>query len=149
LDEAAFGRRLFGDAIFGAAARRIAASNAVSAPAFLYQFDYLTASLRGTRPGAAHVSEVPYVFDTLANWWQPPTDEDRSMATLVHSCWVTFAKLGHPECGARGSWSPYDPRDDNTFVITADGAHEQYGYRARQYDAIASALYIPAALIRR
>jgi para-nitrobenzyl esterase len=149
LDEAAFGRRLFGDAVFGAAARRIAASNAASAPVFLYQFDYLTASLRGKRPGAAHVSEVPYVFDTLSNWWLPPTAEDRAMATLVHSCWVTFAKLGHPECGARGSWSPYDAGNDNTFVMTADGAHEQYGYRARQYDAVASALYTSAALTRR
>jgi para-nitrobenzyl esterase len=148
-DDAAFGRRLFGDAIFGASARRIAASNAVSAPTFLYQFDYLTASLRGKRPGAAHVSEVPYVFDTLSNWWSPPTEEDRAMATLVHSCWTTFAKLGHPECGARGSWSPYAAGNDNTLVITADGVHEQYGYRAREYDAIAAALYPPAASTRR
>jgi para-nitrobenzyl esterase len=147
-DEAVFGRQLFGDAVFGAPSRRIAASNSGSAPTFLYAFDYLTESFRGKRPGAAHVSEVPYVFDTLSNWWAPPTDEDRAMATLVHSCWVTFAKLGHPECGARGTWSTYTPANDNTLVITADGVHEQYGYRARQYDAIASALYTRAVLVR-
>jgi para-nitrobenzyl esterase len=146
--EAAFGRQLFGDVVFGAASRRIAALNSISAPTFLYQFDYLTADLRGKRPGAAHVSEVPYVFDTLVNWWAPPTDEDKTMAILVHSCWVSFAKLGHPECGGPDSWSPYDSHTDSTFLITREGTHSQAHYRARQYDAIAAALYVPANLVR-
>ena len=148
-DEAVFGRQLFGDVVFGASSRRIAALNSSSAPTFLYQFDYLTADLRGKRPGASHVSEVPYVFDTLANWWAPPTDEDRAMATLVHSCWVSFAKFGHPACGSPDAWSPYDPHTDRTFLITREGTHAQSGYRARQYDAIAAALYSPANLVRR
>jgi para-nitrobenzyl esterase len=148
-DEAVFGRQLFGDVVFGASSRRIAALNSAAAPTFLYQFDYLTADLRGKRPGASHVSEVPYVFDTLVNWWAPPTDDDKAMATLVHSCWVSFAKLGHPVCGRPDSWSPYDPHTDSTFLITREGTHGQAGYRARQYDAIAAALYSSANLVRR
>jgi para-nitrobenzyl esterase len=148
-DEAIFGRQLFGDVVFGAASRRIAALNSASAPTFLYQFDYLTADLRGKRPGAAHVSEVPYVFDTLTHWWAPPTDEDKAMATLVHSCWVSFAKLGHPVCAQPDSWSPYDPHTDRTFLITREGTHQQAHYRAGQYDAIAAALYYTANLGRR
>jgi para-nitrobenzyl esterase len=45
-------------------------------------------------------------------------------------------------------WS-YDPHTDSTFLITREGTHGQTGYRARQYDAIAAALYSSANLVRR
>ncbi len=134
-----FERELFGDAIFGAAVRRIAALHSTAAPVFLYRFDYVSASQRAQRPGAGHVSEVPYVFDTLSYWWHPSTDEDRAMAALMHSCWVSFARSGRPVCGE--GWSAYDPMKDNTYVFKPGGAAMENGVRARQYDAIQAALY--------
>lgn len=85
-DAPRFERELFGDVIFGAALRRIASLQSTTAPTYLYKFDYVSESQRAQRPGAGHVSEVPYVFDTLANWWHPSTDEDRAMAAQMHAC---------------------------------------------------------------
>ena len=28
------------------------------------------------------------------------SDEDKAMATLMHACWVSFAKTSAPKCGA-------------------------------------------------
>lgn len=140
-DKPRFERQFFGDAVFGASSRHIANLHSAVAPSFLYQFDYLTASLRGQRPGAAHVSEVPYVFDTLANWPIPATDEDQAMATRVHACWVTFAKTGKPACEGEGAWPAYDPAKDNTFMFRIEGPRTEHGYRARQFDAIQTAVH--------
>lgn len=139
-DTPRFERELFGDVIFGAALRRIAHLQSTAAPTYLYKFDYVSTSQRAQRPGAGHVSEVPYVFDTLANWWHPSTDEDRAMAKQMHACWVTFAKTGQPVCG-EGDWLPYDRAKDNSFIFTAQGSRSHNGARARQFDAIQAALY--------
>jgi para-nitrobenzyl esterase len=140
-DEPRFERELVGDVIFGAASRRIASQHSARAPTFLYRFAYVTAAQRDQRPGASHVSEIPYVFDTLAHWPWPSTEEDQAMAKRVHSCWVQFAKTGRPACDTDGAWSGYEPAQDNTLIFTPTGSRVERGYRARQFDAVQAAFY--------
>ena len=57
---------------------------------------------RATSPGAAHGSEIPYVFGTgtalAARFGIQLSQDDLAMEHLVHSCWVGFARKGIPDC---------------------------------------------------
>ena len=39
------------------------------------------------------------------------SDEDRAMATLMHGCWVSFARTSVPSCGP-DVWPTYGPSSD-------------------------------------
>lgn len=109
----ALARALFTDRVFGAPARWVAAQAAGGRPAWLYHFSYVATRLRPTVKSAAHAAEIPYVWE----YWGRRTpmslvsEEDRALATLMHACWVTFAKAGEPKCGAQ-DWPAYDPASD-------------------------------------
>jgi para-nitrobenzyl esterase len=140
-DQSSFERQLFADAIFGASIRRIALLHARRAPTYLYRFDYLSAAQRGQRPGTGHAGELVYVFDTLDRWKAPATAEDRAMAALVHRCWVSFAKGGHPECGHGATWPAVETSNDYTFVFAADRVGTVQDYRRVQFMAVEEALF--------
>ncbi len=76
--------------------RRIADLAEKTTPVFHYFFDYVPNALRSENPnGAPHAGELPFVFDTLANYPGTKgqiTAEDQHMADLTHQCWVAFAK---------------------------------------------------------
>lgn len=80
-----------------AGTQRIADLAEDGAPVFQYFFDYVPQALRERDPnGAPHAGELPFVFDTLATYQllpEGPTAEDSRVASLVHSCWVAFAKV--------------------------------------------------------
>jgi para-nitrobenzyl esterase len=111
----------------GAPARFIAAHEAGGAPVWLYYFTYIRDQDRPTNPGGAiHASEIPFVFDTLARPTayvkEPkPTENDQSIATKMHACWVSFAKVGKPYCQWGGAdWPPYQAATDQTMVFGDD-----------------------------
>ena len=67
------------------------------------------AAQRGKVRGAAHASELPYVFD---NWERAApgfevTDDARAATKRVHSCWVRFVRSGRPACEGASDWPPY------------------------------------------
>lgn len=111
----------------GAPARFIAAKSADGKPSWLYFFSYVPTERRTPDAmGAAHAAEISYVFggqmrpagappaaagSALA---APPTpsDEDKAMAALMHSCWVGFAKTGTPACATGPVWPAYSPASD-------------------------------------
>jgi para-nitrobenzyl esterase len=101
------------DVVMGAPARWVAGKAASGASSFLYYFSYVAAARRGRVPGAGHGSEIVYAFGTgskLAG--RLASDEDRAMETLMHSCWVGFAKTGRPVCAGGQAWPAYDPAKD-------------------------------------
>ena len=132
--EASLARQLQGQAqtdwtnsMAGAPARFIAAKSADGKPSWLYFFSYVaTARRTPDSPGAAHASEISYVFggkmrpddappaaagSALAAPPEP-SDEDKAMAVLMHSCWVAFAKTGEPRCASGPAWPKYDAKTD-------------------------------------
>jgi para-nitrobenzyl esterase len=82
------------------------ATVAGGAPAHVYEFAWQTdrADL-----GACHALELPFVFDTL--YREPeasliePGAAPQSLATEMHSAWVSFARVGDP------GWPAYTPDD--------------------------------------
>jgi len=106
-----------------APARYIAKQSADGKPMWLYFFSYLpTAGRCADSPGAAHASEIPYVYNSprpsracgadASATPAPPSDEDKAMAALIHSCWVAFAKTGTPTCASGPAWPKYDAKTD-------------------------------------
>ena len=44
--------------------------------------------------------------------------KDQAVASLMHACWVSFAKTGAPKCGAE-PWPAYDPAKDQLMEFGA------------------------------
>jgi para-nitrobenzyl esterase len=137
-DERALTFAMFTDGFGAAPSRWFAARTSAWAPAYLYYFSYLPNARRALQRGANHASEIPYVFDTLE---KVPgraallTDADRAMATLMHGCWVSFAKTGTPACSAGGQpWPAYSPATDQLMEFGIDSGVRQH-FRQRQLDA--------------
>jgi len=143
----ALGREVYGDRIMVAPARWIAAKAAGGKPAWLYHFSYVGSRFRPlgvTR--AFHAAEVQYVFE----YWGRRTplsqvsDDDKAMATLMHRCWITFARTGVPACGVE-PWPAYDPAKDQLMQFGAKSGVVS-GFRKRQLDAQAADALPPLKL---
>jgi len=131
-------RQAFTDRVFGAPARWIAARASKGKPAWLYHFSYIGSRFRPmgmTR--AAHAAEIQYVFE----YWGRRTPlsavapDDRAMATLMHSCWVAFARTKVPTCASGPVWPAYGPGPDQLmeFGMTS-GVRSQF--RKPEFDIL-------------
>ncbi len=139
-DEAAKGdealvRAAFGDRYMVGPARWLAGQAAGGKPAWLYHFSYVGSRFRPMGvTSAAHAAEIQYVFE----YWGRRTPlsmvaaDDRAMATLVHGCWVAFAKTGAPACDI--AWPAYDRAGDELVEFGAQSGLRT-GFRKRQLDA--------------
>jgi|HubBroStandDraft_6_1064221.scaffolds.fasta_scaffold06454_7 para-nitrobenzyl esterase len=140
VDETAEARAIFTDTIMGAPARWIADKASLSAPTWLYHFSYVATARRGQVPGAAHASEIGYVFDTLDRNLAVAatlTSEDRALAKTMHSCWVSFAKTGKPVCDDAPAWPSYQSASDQLLEFNDKVSVEQH-YRKTQWDVVQS-----------
>jgi para-nitrobenzyl esterase len=114
VDEQTLVQDLFRDGYFAAPSRWAAAH--WPGPAYLYRFDYVAAVLRARRPGAAHGSEIPFVFDTVSF---ARTPDDHQTAALLHGCWVAFIRTGVPSCPGAPAWPAYRASDDRLMRLDA------------------------------
>lgn len=134
-DRTPAGREAFTDRVFGAPARWVAAQAAPGKPAWLYHFSYVGTRFRPRVTTAAHAAEIQYVWE----YWGRRTpmsavsDEDRAMASLMHGCWVTFARTGTPTCGAT-PWPAYDPNRDQLMEFGSPSG-VRTNFRKAQLDA--------------
>lgn len=132
-------RAIFNDRVFGAPARWVAAHAASGEPAWLYHFSYVATRMRPAVTSAAHAAEIPYVWE----YWGRRTpmsvvsDEDKTVARLMHACWVSFAKTGAPRCGAQ-AWRAYDAKTDQLMEFGAQSGVRTH-FRKARYDAQATA----------
>ena len=139
-DEAAKGdealvRAAFGDRYMVGPARWLAGQAAGGKPAWLYHFSYVGSRFRSMGvTSAAHAAEIQYVFE----YWGRRTPlsmvaaDDRAMATLMHGCWVAFAKTGAPACDI--AWPAHDRAGDELVEFGAQSGLRT-GFRKRQLDA--------------
>ena len=97
--------RLTGDLRIGAPsvlmARKLAPFNAVH----VYQFSRVSPYARSNWGGAAHTSEIPYVFGTVGDK-ALYDDTDRKVSDAMTAAWVRFATTGDPN-GPGLSWPLY------------------------------------------
>lgn len=132
----------------GAPARYIAARSADGKPSWLYFFSYVATERRTPDSmGAAHAAEIPYVF---GGQMRPadappaaagsalaappaPSEEDKAMAALMHSCWVAFAKTGAPTCASGPAWPAYTPANDQLMEFGSPSG-VRTGFRKAELD---------------
>ena len=128
-------RAMFTDRLMGGPARWVAAKASGGKPAWLYYFSYVGARYRPAVTTSAHAAEIQYVWE----YWGRRTpmsvvsDEDRAMASLMHACWVSFARTSTPKCGAE-AWPAYDATSDRLMEFGASSG-VRVGLRKTQLDA--------------
>jgi hypothetical protein len=69
-------------------------------PGYEYQF---SRTVHGQEAqGAAHASEIPFIFGTLSVWQQMRhyDESDQKYAPLMQQYWINFAKTGDPNGGS-------------------------------------------------
>ncbi len=97
---------------------------AKGAPAYVYLFSYVSPSMQQMmRYGAAHASEIPYVFDNLrARNGAAIAPKDQEVAKMMNSYWTNFAKTGDPNGKGLPKWPVYDPKKNEIVEFRTDGS---------------------------
>src|SRR5690349_18807143 len=125
----------------GAPAHWVASRASLNAPAYLYHFSYVPSLRRGSVAGAAHGSEIPFVFGTASilasKLGLPFSDEDRKAEQTIHACWVSFASTGTPACGK--TWPALSASSDVLMEFSPD-THVVHDFRKAQYEALKTRL---------
>lgn len=136
--DATLASAVFTDSVMGGPAHWIASKASSGAPSWLYHFSYVTSRRRDSSPGAAHGSEIPFVFGTgtalAARFSIQLSREDLAMERLVHSCWASFAKKGMPDCDGQ-TWPAFVPESDQLLDFAPDTGVVS-GFRKAQYKAL-------------
>ncbi len=150
-DDAAKAAAIFTDSFMGAPGRWVAAQ-AADGPSYLYHFAYVLDMQRGKVRGAGHDSEIPFVFDSWSSLGALGTglklsDQDKLMTSIVHSCWVAFARTGKPTCTGAPAWPPYDRASDRLMHFDTSIGVEAH-FRKAQYDALEAAMLPTLQLAR-
>jgi para-nitrobenzyl esterase len=94
------------------------------APVYTYRFDWSTPMLRLLRLGAAHATELPYVWGNLVAGPKDPTFKlgglkaGTAVSERMRTRWLNFAAHGEPD-GPAGEprWRPYRDEDRATLLI--------------------------------
>ncbi len=138
LDEDEIARQILGDAWFVAPARWMAGQTATGAPSWLYHFDYVATERRDRLPGAAHGSEIPYIFGTM-DYLDAVTSgigpEDRTFSRAISACWSAFIITGEPACELMPGWLPYSPATDQLALFAAESRTVE-NFRKAQMDLL-------------
>lgn len=93
-------------------------------PAYLYLFSYVSPPMRQRmRFGAAHASEIPYVFGALSARGGGSVEPlDQAMARMMNTYWANFAKTGDPNGEGLPTWPVYDPAKAELLEFRPDGS---------------------------
>ena len=146
--------RIMTEAVFYETSRAIVRSFVKkSQPVYFYRFPYRAEALRGKTPGALHASELPFVFDNLAQtpatamgpaWvktlFSEPlrfTDADRATAKAINSYWVNFAKTGNPNGTDLPVWTAASSKPDAIMDFTEHGPQGEVDPTTVRLDMIA------------
>ena len=96
------------------------------APVYLYRFDFATPMLRLLRLGAAHATELPYVWGNLVAGPKDPTFKlgglkaGKTVSARLRARWLSFAVDGAPAAPPGDpQWRSYRKDDRATLVIDA------------------------------
>ncbi|RZM23534.1 MAG: carboxylesterase, partial [Pedobacter sp.] len=92
-------------------------------PAYVYLFSYISPGARGRmRFGAAHASEISYVFDNLTSRNGAAIDpQDQNVAKMMNTYWANFAKTGDPNSQGLPKWPLYSEKPGEVLEIQSNG----------------------------
>ncbi|WP_431218587.1 carboxylesterase/lipase family protein [Leifsonia xyli] len=113
------GVRVATDIAFRMPALWLASGHAAVAPTYLYRFDFAPRLLRLTGIGAAHATDLPYVWGEFGGLPHDPSfllggrRAASAVSARMRSRWTAFARGGEPGVG----WPAYDAEGRATLVI--------------------------------
>ncbi len=101
-----------------------------------YQFEFARTAPGREANGAAHGTEVPYVFGNLDRVPNGPKYDatDQKVAADMQSYWTNFAKTGDPNGGGLPQWPKFDSAGRAYIEFTADGPAARAGLRRQVCD---------------
>jgi para-nitrobenzyl esterase len=104
-----------------------------------YQFQFSRGPPGRESVGAAHGSELPYVFGTLSIAARPANapkydSTDASVSDQMQQYWTNFAKSGNPNVGSLPRWPKFDPTARAYIDFTANGPVAREGLRREACD---------------
>ena len=125
--------------------------SSVGEEAYLYFMDYVPPAFQmyladspelslsdGPRSaGAYHSGELAYVFNSLSEFGEMWSKDDKLMAKRMNQYWSSFAKTGKPVAESGGVWDPYRSSTHNTMQLNLGGKQSTI-VRLEKYDALAS-----------
>jgi para-nitrobenzyl esterase len=92
-------------------------------PVYRYLFDQVVPTATGEPPaddpGAAHATDIEYVFNTLNTRKYAWRDSDRRVAEQMMSYWTNFAKTGNPNGPGLPNWPAYSATSRQVLRINA------------------------------
>jgi para-nitrobenzyl esterase len=93
-------------------------------PSYIYLFSYVSPAMQQRmRYGAAHASEIVYVFNNLRGQnGAPPDDKDKVIASMMNRYWANFAKTGNPNGNGLAKWPVYDPKKNEILEFQPNGS---------------------------
>jgi para-nitrobenzyl esterase len=110
------------DRVFHAPAARLLDLHAVHGrEAYAYRFDWAP-PLLGTRLGACHGIELPFVFGAVLEPWLRPwvggaAPGARKLAHRMQEAWIAFARTGHPGHPRLPYWPGYDTEKRQAMTL--------------------------------
>ncbi len=122
-------------------------------PVFVYHFSYVPAAMRASAYGAAHGSEITYVFDNLRDTpitfgqrtIPAATAEDHHVARTMHAYWVAFAKTGDPDSAGGIAWPRFQSGAEQLLEFGADGVNVRRDFAKPRLDLIEASRKPPAS----
>jgi para-nitrobenzyl esterase len=87
-------------------------------PVYFYYFSFVPVVQRATSPGAAHGSELNYVFNSLRPNAGP---EDHTIAESMNAYWAAFAKYGDPAAAGGPKWPAWTPAKEDYMEFSGSG----------------------------
>jgi para-nitrobenzyl esterase len=94
----------------------IAAKMSSQQSAYAYQLTRVRQGEHWQSVGAYHGAEIPYVFNTHADWLETNSD-DRALTDIMQQYWVNFAKTGNPNHKGLPQWQPFDKNNQGVLAL--------------------------------
>jgi carboxylesterase type B len=99
---------------------------------YVYQFSRVSPLSRRLWNGAAHHSEVPYVFDHITNAAEDFEPQDKTVSEAIAGAWIKFVKTDNPNGPGLPQWPLY--RRGYRYLNYSDQIGAQSGFREPQIE---------------
>ena len=121
---------------------------------YMYRFSRVGPSSRSAWGGAAHTSEVPYVFDNTSGDASQFEAIDRTVSGAMAEAWVRFAKTGNPNGGGLPQWPAYRSPDyrlldfGDAVTVGSNARSPQIEFFQRAFETMRRKPSVPKASAR-